>query len=565
MTNARTVAKGYRFPIFQGLRPIKGAQVPSEVIAGITLAALAIPEVMGYTKIAGTPVITGLYTMLIPMVLYAIFGASRHLVVSADSATAAILAAGLVGLAAVGSDEYVALAGVSAIMAAVFLFTARIIGLGFLADFLSSTVLVGFLTGVGVQVASGQIGGMLGLEASGHGTIGKVAADLQHIGETNFYALAVAVAVLVVIVALKKISHKIPGALLAVIGALIVSWAMDLQSHGVHVLGAIPSGLPAIGLPHVDWSWDLVQKLLPISFAMFVVILAQSAATSRAFAARYNERFNENTDLVGLGMANIGAGLSGTFVVAGSPTKTQMVDGAGGRSQLTHLTTVLIVVVVLLFLTEPLSYMPEAVLAAIVFLIGMDLIDIEGMKTIFVQARSEFWVALLTAAVVVLVGVEQGIVLAMVLSLLDHVRRGYRPKNSLIVGRKGSGWSSAPISSPAQFEPGLMAYRFSHSMYYANAEQFSEQVLELVNSADPSLEWFCIDAAAIDDVDYSAAAALRSTYGILKEKGIHLVFALVSDDVRAELERFGIIDLIGKDAFYDNSDDLLNDYHQRKQ
>ena len=565
MSTAKKEARGFRFPIFQGLLPIKASQVPTEVIAGITLAALAIPEVMGYTKIAGTPVITGLYTMLIPMGLYAIFGASRHLVVSADSATAAILAAGLVGLASVGSDEYVALAGVCAIMAAVFLFTARIIGLGFLADFLSSTVLVGFLTGVGVQVASGQIGGMLGLEAGGHGTIGKVAADLQHIGETNFYALAVAVAVLVVIVALKKISHKIPGALLAVIGALIVSWAMDLQSHGVHVLGAIPSGLPAIGLPHVDWSWDLVQKLLPISFAMFVVILAQSAATSRAFAARYNERFNENTDLVGLGMANIGAGLSGTFVVAGSPTKTQMVDGAGGRSQLTHLTTVLIVVVVLLFLTEPLSYMPEAVLAAIVFLIGLDLIDIEGMKTIFVQARSEFWVALLTAAVVVLVGVEQGILLAMVLSLLDHVRRGYRPKNSLIVDRKGSGWSSAPVSSPAQFEPGLMAYRFSHSMYYANAEQFSEQVLELVNSADPSLEWFCIDAEAIDDVDYSAAAILRSTYGILKEKGIRLVFALVSDDVRAELERFGILDLIGKDAIYDNGDDLLNDYHQRKQ
>ena len=238
-------------------------------------------------------------------------------------------------------------------------------------------------------------------------------------------------------------------------------------------------------MPHVDWSWDLIQKLLPIAFAMFVVILAQSAATSRAFASRYNERFSENTDLVGLGMANIGAGLSGTFVVTGSPTKTQMVDGAGGRTQLTHLTTVLVVLLVLLFLTGPLAYMPEAVLAAIVFMIGLDLIDLKGMKKIFVEARSEFWVALITTVVVVLVGVEQGIILAMVLSLLDHVRRGYRPKNSLIVAREADGWRSAPVSSPAQFEPGLMAYRFSHSMYYANAEQFSEQVLELANSADP--------------------------------------------------------------------------------
>ncbi len=565
MTAAKTEAKGFRFPIFEGLLPIKASQVPTEIIAGITLAALAIPEVMGYTKISGTPVITGLYTILIPMALYAIFGASRHLVVGADSATAAILAAGLIGLASVGSDEYVALAAVLAILVAAFLFLARIARLGFLADFLSSTVLVGFLTGVGIQVAFGQIGGMLGLEAHGHGTLGKILADLQHIGETNFYALGIAAAVLALIVGLKKVSPKIPGALFAVIGAMVVSWALDLKSHGVHVLGAIPSGLPSIGLPHVDWSWDLIQKLLPIAFAMFVVILAQSAATSRAFAARYNERFSENTDLVGLGMANIGAGLSGTFVVSGSPTKTQMVDGAGGRSQLTHLTTVLVVLLVILFLTGPLAYMPEAVLAAIVFMIGVDLIDLKGMKKIFVEAPSEFWVALITAATVVLVGVEQGIILAMVLSLMDHVRRGYRPKNSLIVARQAAGWRSAPVSSPAQFEPGLMAYRFTHSMYYANAEQFSEQVLELVTGADPKLEWFCIDAVAIDDVDYSAAAKLRSTYEILKEKGIRLVFAVVSEDVRAELDRLGITDLVGKDAFYATGDELLDAYHQRKQ
>ena len=520
---------------------------------------------MGYTKIAGTPVITGLYTILIPMALYAIFGSSRHLVVGADSATAAMLAAGLVGLASVGSDEYVALAAVLALLVAAFLILARVARLGFLADFLSSTVLVGFLTGVGIQVAFGQIGGMLGLEGSGHGTLGKIVADLQHIGETNFYALAVAAAVLGMILGLKKLSPRIPGSLLAVIGAMVVSWAMDLQSHGVHVLGAIPSGLPTLGLPHVDWSWDLIQKLLPVAFAMFVVILAQSAATSRAFAARYNERLSENTDLVGLGMANIGAGLSGTFVVSGSPTKTQMVDGAGGHSQLAQITTVLVVLLVILFLTGPLAYMPEAVLAAIVFMIGLDLIDFKGMKNIFVVARSEFWVALLTAAVVVLVGVEQGIILAMVLSLLDHVRRGYRPRNTLVVSRQANGWRTAPVSAPAQFEPGLMVYRFSHSMYYANAEQFSEQVLELVKSADPGLDWFCIDAAAIDDVDYSAAATLRSTYGILKEKGIRLVFVLVDDDLRVELDRFGITGLLGKDAFYANGDDLLNDYHQRKQ
>ena len=563
VSEAKSAVKGFRFPIFQGLLPIKASQIPLEIIAGITLAALAIPEVMGYTKISGTPVITGLYTILIPMALFAIFGSSRHLVVGADSATAAILAAGLVGLASVGSDEYVALAAVLAILVALFLILARIIGLGFLADFLSSTVLVGFLTGVGIQVAFGQIGGMLGLEGTGHGTLGKIVADLQHIGETNLYALSIAVAVLVMILGLKKLSPKIPGALLAVIGAMVVSWAMDLQSHGVHVLGDIPSGLPALALPHINWSWELVQKLVPIAFAMFVVILAQSAATSRAFAARYNERFSENTDLIGLGMANIGAGLSGTFVVSGSPTKTQMVDGAGGHSQLAQVTTVIVVLLVILFLTGPLAYMPEAVLAAIVFMIGLDLIDLKGMKKIFIEARSEFWVALLTAAVVVLVGVEQGIIVAMVLSLLDHVRRGYRPKNTVIAAAEANGWRSTPVSSPEQYEPGLMVYRFSHSMYYANAEQFSEQVLDLVNEADPALSWFCLDAAAIDDIDYSAAATLRATYETLKEKGVRLVFVLVEEDVRAELDRFGITDLVGKEAFFETGKEALNAYHQR--
>jgi SulP family sulfate permease len=558
-------AKGLRFTLFQGLLPIKRSQVPMEIIAGITLAALAIPEVMGYTKIAGTPVITGLYTILIPMALFAIFGSSRHLVVGADSATAAILAAGLVGLASVGSDDYVALAAVLAIMVAVFLLFARVLGLGFLADFLSSTVLLGFLTGVGIQVSIGQIGGMLGLEGTGHGTLGKIITDLQQLGETNFYALGIAVAVLVLIVGLKKYAPKVPGALFAVIGAVILSWAMDLQSRGVHVLGEIPSGLPVLGLPHVDWSWELLQKLLPTAFAMFVVILAQSAATSRAFAARYNEQFSENTDLVGLSMANVGAGLSGTFVVSGSPTKTQMVDGAGGHSQLAQLTTVLVVLLVILFLTGPLAYMPESVLAAVVFMIGLELIKFAGMRQIYQQARSEFWVALLTTAMVVFVGVEQGIIIAMVLSLLDHVRRGYRPKNSVIAKAESAGWHEVPVSNPAEYEPGLMVYRFSHSLYYANAHQFSEEVLALVNGADSNIDWFCLDAVAIDDVDYSAAATLRTTFGALQDKGIRLVLVGVEDDVKVELDRFGITDLVKKDAFFANGDDVVTAYHQRTQ
>jgi high affinity sulfate transporter 1 len=553
-------SEGFRLPILQGVLPIKGAQVPAEIIAGITLAALAVPEVMGYTKIAGTPVITGLYTILIPMALFALFGSSRHLVVGADSATAAILAAGLVGLAATGSDEYVALAAVLAFMAAGFLIIARIIGLGFMADFLSRTVLIGFLTGVGIQVALGEISGMLGLQGGGRGTLQKIWNDFLQIEHVNFYALTIALSVVVVIVGSKKVSKKIPGALIAVIGAIVAGWALDLKTH-VHVLGAVPSGLPHIGLPEVKWSWELIGKLVPTAFAMFVVILAQSAATSRAYAARYKERFNENTDLIGLGLANIGAGLSGTFVVNGSPTKTQMVDSAGGRTQLSLIVTTVIVLLVLLFFTAPLAYMPEAVLSVVVFLIGVDLIDLKGMRRIFSQRRSEFWVALITTLMVVFVGVEQGIILAIVLSLIDHTRRGYRPKNVVLMPTESGIWHAQPMATKAQAVPGLLIYRFTHSMYYANSQQLSEEILDLVNNAEPPLRWFCIDVSAVDDVDYSAEETLRSICGILKEKGIRLVITQVLDDVKAE-SRYQLRQLFGEDASYETLEDVVKEYQQ---
>ena len=561
MSEANSKTRNSGLPVMQGLLPIRPEQIPAEIIAGLTLAALAIPEVMGYTKISGTPVITGLYTILIPMALYALFGSSRHLVVGADSATAAILAAGLVGLASTGSDEYVALAAVLAFMAAGFVLLARIIGLGFMADFLSRTVLIGFLTGVGIQVALGEISGMLGLKGGGHGTLQKIWNDIQQMEQINFHALAIALVVLVVIVGSKKLSKKIPGALIAVVGAIVASWALDLGQY-VHVLGEVPGGLPHIGLPEVQWSWGLIGTLVPTAFAMFVVILAQSAATSRAYAARYNERFSENTDLVGLGLANIGAGLSGTFVVNGSPTKTQMVDSAGGRTQLSLLVTTLIVLLVLLFLTAPLAYMPDAVLSAIVFLVGIDMIDLKGMRKIFAQRRSEFWVAVITALMVVFVGVEQGILLAIVLSLIDHTRRGYRPKNVVVVPAESGLLHARPVATAAQAAPGLLIYRFTHSLYYANAQQFAEEIRELVSRADPPLRWLCLDASAVDDVDYSAAETLQSVFASLREKGVRLVIAQVLDDVK-ERSRYHLTELFGEDAYYDTLPDVLADYRRQ--
>jgi sulfate permease, SulP family len=555
--------EGRRLHILQGVLPLGTSRIPSELLAGVTLATLAVPEVMGYTKIAGTPVITGLYTLLIPMLLFAIFGSSRHLVVGADSATAAILAAGLAGLATAGSAEYVGLAGVLALLAAAFLGVARVAGLGFLADFLSRTVLVGFLTGVGIQVALGQIAGMLGVQSRGHEPLVQLWNDWRQLAQTNPADVAISAAVVGVVFGARAISRRIPGALLAVVGATLASWALDLGAAGARLVGSVPSGLPTLGLPHVGWSWSLLQTLIPTAFAMFVVILAQSAATSRAYATRYDEHFSENTDLVGLAVANLGAALSGTFVVNGSPTKTEMVDAAGGRSQLAQLTTVAIVLLVLLFLTAPLAYMPSAALSAIVFGIGLKLIDLAGMRAILRERPWEFWVALLTTAVVVLWGVEQGIVLAMGLSLVAHTRHGYRPKNTVLVTDERGRWHARPVASPSQIAPGLLIYRFSHGMYYANAQQLSVEILALIDEAQPPLAWLCIDAAAVDDVDYTAAATLKSLHGELEARGIRLVFSEVSDGVRAQLQRSGLVDRFGADGFYVTPGEVLDAYRRR--
>lgn len=554
------------FPLLLGIRPLHRQQIPAEILAGITLAALAIPEVMGYAKIAGMPVVTGIYTLFIPMLIYALLGSSRHLVVGADSATAAILAAALVGMAAPKSDHYMALAGIIALLAAALLLLARLVRLGFLANFLSRTVLIGFLTGVGIQVALGQLPAMFGLHLPGHSGWHKLWHALSHelpqkmaqLDSINYYALGVSLGALLLIPLCKKISPRIPGALIAVVGATFVSWALQLDKH-LEVLGAISPGLPKFSLPDGALSLGLIAKLAPTAFAIFIVILAQSAATARAYAARYRERLDENADLQGLSAANLGAAISGTFVVNGSPTKTAIVDSAGGKTQLSMMVTSAIAVLVLLFLTKPLSHMPDAVLAAVVFLIGLELIDIRGMRNIYATRRSEFWVAVATAATVVFVGVEQGIMLALALSLVDHTRHGYKPRNALLTPdatEAAESWCASPVTGGAQAAPGLIIYRFTHSMYYANAQRMSDEVLRLVTRADPPLRIFCIEISAVDDIDFTAAQALRDLHRALSSRGIHLRFVAVMADPES-LSQGQVRTLFGGDVMYKNLDAVV--------
>ncbi|MFP5346295.1 MAG: SulP family inorganic anion transporter [Actinomycetes bacterium] len=541
--------------MLQGVLPLDRAHLPADLLAGVTLAALGIPEVLGYAKIAGMPVVTGLYTILLPMAVFALLGSSRHLVVGADSATAAILAAGLAGVGvATGSSRYVSLAGLAALITGGLLLLARVVRLGFLANFLSRTVLVGFLTGVGVQVAAGQVGEMLGVDGAGHGTIGKLTAVARHISGTNAATVVVSAAVVVLVVGMRYVTRRVPGALIAVVGGIAVGRYGHLQAHGVRILGPVPKGLPHLALPTL--SLTAATGLVGTAVSMFVVVLAQSSATSRAYAARYGESFDENTDLVGLGAANIAAAATGTFVVNGSPTKTEMVDGAGGRSQVSQLTTSLVVLVVLLFLTGPLAYLPLAVLATIVFLIGVELVAVRSMRQILAVRRSEFVVALLTAAAVVLVGVEQAIVFAILASIVDHLRHSYDPRSTVLVPTAEGHWKSVPAGPGQRTSGSLLIFRFGSSLYYANAHELLRDVRRFVQDGE-TLTVFCLDAVAVGDVDFTAGAALRRVHDTLHGAGVRLVFSEVAEPVRKELDRYGITALVGADAYYPALADVL--------
>jgi MFS superfamily sulfate permease-like transporter len=329
---------------------------------------------------------------------------------------------------------------------------------------------------------------------------------LKELGETSGATLAVSLAVLAVLIVFGRWIKAVPGGLVAVVGAIACSWIFDLSAHGVSILGPVPRGLPHVGFPE-GITWGDTTGLLATSASMFLVILAQSAATARAYAVKYQERFVENDDLIGLGAANLAAGFSSTFVVNGSPTKTEMVDEAKSHTQVAQLTTAAVVALVLLFLTKPLQYLPNAVLAAVVFLIGLKLIDIVKMREIWRLRKDEFWVAALTAAVVVGVGVEQGIILAIVVSVILHVNRHYRPHDAVVAWDGAGSFETLPVEPGTFSEPGLIVYRFGVGLFYANAARFAEEIVALQDVPEPPV-WFVLHAVAIDDVDYTGGQTL---------------------------------------------------------
>ncbi len=523
------------------MRAYQPSWLSADLIAGVTLAAIAIPEVMGYTSIAQTPVITGLYTIIFPTLLFALLGSSRLLVVGADSATAAILAAGLAGLGIAGlspnTAEWVAWTSLVALVCGVLLVLARLLRLGFLGDFLSASVLIGFLTGVGIQVLTGQLPGMLGIPKGSGNWFEQQWHTITHVGDANAWTVLFAAGTLVIIIGCKLISRKIPGAVIAVILSIVLSNVLDASSHGVAVIGPVQGGLPPIGLPQGINLGD-IPAVIGVALSCFFLIIAQSAATSRSFAMKHSQRVDINRDIVGLAGANFAAGLTGTFVVNGSPTKTEILDEQRGRSQMANITMSVVVLIVVLFLTGFLTEMPVAVLAAIVFMIGLGLVDIKGLRRIRAARVSEFLIACFTAIVVFGWGVEQGIILAIILSILELVRRAYAPSDFLVGVDKEGAPTYVAASAGAQSLPGLIVFRFDARLFYANASLFVDDIRKLIDSAPTPVRWLVLDCSSIGDIDYSASLNIADLITALHDEQRVFGLAAVDPTLMGDLQAY---------------------------
>jgi SulP family sulfate permease len=533
---------------FGGLRPFNRSGVISNVLAGASAAAINIPQVLGYARIAGAPVVAGLYTVLLPLVAFSVFGSSRHLVVAADSATAAIFSSSLSHMAAPASEHYMAMVSMVALLTASMLLLARIFKLGFLADFLSRTVLVGFLTGVGFQVCISMLSDMSGVAVNSRYSLVRAWEIMQGLPNPNIPTLALSTLVTCTILLGNRFARRLPLSLVVVAATIAASAAFGFAGKGIAVIGPVPGGLPMLRLPHVTWTEILA--LLPVSGSCFVMIIAQSAATSRGFGLRYRESVDSDADILGLAAANTAAALSGTFVVNGSPTQTAMAEHMGARSQIAQLTLSAVVVLVLLFLTGPLQYLPRCVLAAIVFTIAVGMIDATNLRAIRRESPGEFSLAIMTAATVVVLGVEQGILLAIALSLFRHVRHSYRPHTMMLEPDAAGQWMPVPAVPGKTTEPGLIVYRFGADLFYANANHFADEVRALVQRAPQPVRWLIIDCGAITDVDYSAAQSIRDLLHDLAQQNVTVIFGRVSPYMRSDMDRHCITPAVGEPRIF---------------
>ncbi len=525
-------------PVSGELPAYRGGYARRDVLAGVTVAAMALPSAMAYGELAGLSPVNGLYALLLPAVVYVLLGSSRQLVIGPEGSISALVAAAVLPLAVAGSADAVELAGALALMVGGCFLAARALRLGWLADYFSRPVLIGYLHGVAVVLVISQLGNVLGLEIDARDPLLQLAEVVRDLGETSGVTLAVGLAALATLIPLRFVAPRLPAALLVVVGGIGISWWLDLDERGLAVVGSVPSGIPDVGLP-IPGGGDALL-LLTAAVGIFLVSFADEILTARSFAGKHGQHVRAEQEVFAMGAANVAAGLTQGFPVGASGSRTAVNDSMGVRTQLGGLVAAGAILVILLFFTDPISYLPKAVLGAVIIAAAIGLVDAPAWRALWATDRVEVTIAAVTAAGVVAVGVLEALVFAVGLSIVDVVRRSARPHDAVLgwvetLGRYGD----VAVHRSARVTPGIVVYRLDDRLFFANAGYVKGRVLEAVRGAPTPTYAVVFDAESVTHVDATGLAALRDLARTLAEDGITLSIARAKTPLTARLFESG--------------------------
>ena len=523
-----------------------------DVIAGVVLTTLLVPQGMAYAELAGLPPITGLYTSILCLLGYAVFGPSRILVLGPDSSLGPMIAATILPLMAAKGDakRAVALASILAIMVAAIMILAAVAKLGFIADLISKPTMIGYMNGLALTILIGQLPKLFGFKVEADGLIGEFTGFVRGLADGDAVAAAavVGIAGIAVILVLQRWLPKVPAVLIMVVLAIAATTVFSLADHGVSLVGVLPKGFPPLTIPHVRLS-DL-GPLFAGALGIALVSLADTISTASAFAARTGQEVRGNGEMIGIGAANLAAGLFQGFPVSTSGSRTAVAERSGAKTQLTGVTGAALIIVMIVLVPGLFRNLPQPALAAVVITASLSLADIPATVRLWRQRKAEFWLSIAAFGGVALLGVLPGIAIAVALSILNVFRRAWWPYATVLGRVEGvEGYHDIHSYPGAEHLPGLVIYRFDGPLFFANATTFRDEIRRLA-TAEPKPAWILIAAEPVTDVDTTASDVLEDLDEALNARGISLVFAELKDPVRAKIERYGLTRTIDPRHFY---------------
>jgi high affinity sulfate transporter 1 len=523
-----------------------------DLTAGLILAAILVPQGMAYAELAGLPAVTGLYATVACLVGYAIMGPSKILVLGPDSSVSPLILAATLPLLGASHDPAtaIALAGMLALLVGAIEICLGVSKLGFVADLLSKEVQVGYMNGLGITIIVSQLPKLFGFSTDAEGFVDQIRAFLANLDETNRITLVLGVSTLLVLLVLPRVSQKLPAILVAIVAATVVSALFDLSAQGVRTVGSLPRGLPTPVLPWTQLS-D-VGPLLIAAVGITIVSLTDTIATSTSFAARRGDEVNPDQEMIGVGTANVAAGLFQGFAVSSSASRTAVAEQSRAKSQVTGLVGAAVVVLLLLFLNSLLADLPQAALAAVIIAAAFSLIDVPVLRRYWSVRPSALVLSLVTSASVILLGVINGIVVAIGLSILLFFRRNWWPHGE-VLGRAPSGnWHALHDRKAAEQVPGIVVFRWEAPLFFANAGIFRQQVRSLARDSDVS--WIVLQCEAVTDIDVTAADMLEQLSAELRSQGKHLAFVEMRARLHKQMHRYAFFRADHKEHVYSSID-----------